>query len=135
MSADKNSENKIPTTIEQLFTRPDQGRKIKELIPDERPSAFEWVKRHKMKEFDKRPYFTGQRLAQVEVEIVPAFTLQELLYMANNYLVKTYEVTVDKYGNHSGNHGYRYERDFLLKVPRCAPDLADFFIDLLEGRP
>lgn len=67
------------TNINDLFCTPDQGRRLKELVP-ELTYSMVWVRINKNSTFDHKPYFDGEWIEHTPkgTEIQPALTLQEL---------------------------------------------------------
>ena len=99
----------------QLFNTPEQGRRLKELLP-ELTSMFVWVIR--IGSLDHIPYLkeSNQALLRFPKEYTPALTLQEL----RDVMVGE----CDYYEGEMAERLYSY----------TAPELATWFIELLEER-
>jgi hypothetical protein len=108
--------------INDLFCTPDQGRRLKELVPN-LECNLRWLKFEFNTEYLKLPYFNDKHLDEMYTESAPALTLQELRDVAKDRKLVRHT---------KGEYLQFHEAWDVCTVTMTAPELAEWVIARLE---
>jgi hypothetical protein len=109
-------------SINAFFCTPDQGRRLKELVPS-LTSVMEWVSLDEGDPYYDYPYFSGEWDGLEVASILPALTLQELRDVAKDRKLVRHT---------KGEYLQFHEAWDVCTVTMTAPELAEWVIARLE---
>jgi hypothetical protein len=116
-------------SINAFFCTPDQGRRLKELVPS-LTSVMEWVSLDEGDPYYDYPYFSGEWDGLEVASILPALTLQELRDVARERRME--EVV---YASKESKDVKIITDWSYFTCHATAPELAAWVIERLEATP